>query len=165
MSISLAPYLNFPQGKTREAMTFYQSVFGGKLDISTFGDFNMQGMPADGVMHAMLATDSFTFMASDAMPGSEDQWGGTRVYLTFFGDDLAKLDGLVRPARRGRFRRLAAREDGLGRHLRRPQGQVRPRVDVQHRRPGRRSGILIRPVGRSSEGDPYCGAARVGDQR
>lgn len=93
MSISLAPYLNFAQGQTREAMTFYASVFGGKLDISTFGDFNMEGMPADGVMHAMLATDSFTFMASDAMPGSENQWGGTRVYLTFFGDDLATLTG------------------------------------------------------------------------
>jgi PhnB protein len=93
MSISLAPYLNFPQGVTREAMTFYQSVFGGKLDITTFGDFNMPGMPADGVMHAMLATESFTFMASDAMPGSENQWGGTRVYLTFFGDDLVALTG------------------------------------------------------------------------
>ena len=93
MSISLAPYLNFAQGQTREAMTFYQSVFGGKLDISTFGDFHMEGMPADGVMHAMLSCDSFTFMASDAMPGSENQWGGTRVYLTFFGDDLATLTG------------------------------------------------------------------------
>ena len=93
MSISLAPYLNFPQGKTREAMTFYEAVFGGRLDISTFGDFHMEGMPADGVMHAMLTTDSFTFMASDAMPGSETQWGGTRVYLTFFGDDLATLTG------------------------------------------------------------------------
>ena len=93
MSISLAPYLNFAEGQTREAMTFYQSVFGGKLDISTFGDFHMEGMPADGVMHAMLSCDSFTFMASDAMPGSENQWGGTRVYLTFFGDDLATLTG------------------------------------------------------------------------
>lgn len=93
MSISLSPYLNFPQGVTREAMTFYQSVFGGKLDISTFGDFGMEGMPADGVMHAQLSTDGFVFMASDAMPGSEDQWGGTRVYLTFFGDELDKLSG------------------------------------------------------------------------
>jgi PhnB protein len=93
MSLSLAPYLNFPQGVTREAMTFYQSVFGGQLDISTFGDFGMEGMPADGVMHAQLSTDGFVFMASDAMPGSEDQWGGTRVYLTFFGDELDKLSG------------------------------------------------------------------------
>jgi PhnB protein len=70
MSISLAPYLNFPQGKTREAMTFYQSVFGGKLDISTFGEFHMEGMPSDGVMHAMLTADTFTFMASDARRSS-----------------------------------------------------------------------------------------------
>jgi PhnB protein len=91
MSLSLAPYLNFPQGVTREAMTFYQSVFGGKLDISTFGDYGMEGMPADGVMHAQLAAEGFVLMASDAMPGSEDQWGGTRIYLSFFGDDLEKL--------------------------------------------------------------------------
>jgi PhnB protein len=93
MSIKLTPYLNFPQGVTREAMTFYQSVFGGQLDIMTFGDYQMEGMPADGVMHAQLECDSFTFMASDAMPGSEDQWGGTRVYLTFYGDELDKLSG------------------------------------------------------------------------
>jgi len=93
MSIALGPYLNFPQGVTREAMTFYQSVFGGKLDISTFGDYGMEGVPADGVMHAMLTADSFSLMASDAMPGSEDQWGGTRIYLTFYGDDVDTLSG------------------------------------------------------------------------
>ncbi len=93
MSLSLAPYLNFPPGVTGEAMAFYQSIFGGTLDVSTFGEFGMEGMPPDGVMHAMLTTDSFTFMASDAMPGSEDQWGGTRVYLTFFGDEIDKLTG------------------------------------------------------------------------
>jgi PhnB protein len=93
MSISLAPYLNFPQGQTREAMTFYESVFGGKLSMMTFGDYQMEGMPPDGVMHAQLDADSFTIMASDAMPGSEDQWGGTRVYMTFYGDDLSTFTG------------------------------------------------------------------------
>lgn len=93
MTLSLSPYLNFPLGVTREAMTFYHSVFGGQLDIMTFGDYQMEGLPADGVMHAQLAADGFTFMASDAMPGSENQWGGTRVYLTFYGDDLEKLSG------------------------------------------------------------------------
>ena len=77
MSISLVPYLNFPQGVTREAMTYYHSVFGGQLDISTFGDFNLEGMPADGVMHAALTGPGFQVMASDAMPGSENQWGDT----------------------------------------------------------------------------------------
>ena len=37
MSATLSPYLNF-NGKTAEAMRFYQSVLGGDLNIQTFGD-------------------------------------------------------------------------------------------------------------------------------
>src|SRR5829696_7993623 len=36
----LNPYISF-RGTAREAMEFYQSVFGGKLDLSTFSDFQM----------------------------------------------------------------------------------------------------------------------------
>ena len=92
MSISLSPYLNFP-GNAREAMTFYQGIFGGELAISTFAEFGGGGgvMPDEGTMHAQLVHDGFTLMASDAMPGSEKSWGGTRVYLAFFGDDLAAV--------------------------------------------------------------------------
>ncbi len=67
MSVSLVPYLNFPSGKTREAMTYYQDVFGGELSVNTFAEFGMEGMPPDGVMHAQLITDQFTVMASDAI--------------------------------------------------------------------------------------------------
>ena len=66
-----APHLSLPPGGTREAMTFYQSVFGGKLEISTFGDFNLPDMPADGVMHGALTTDAFSFMAAAAGPGAD----------------------------------------------------------------------------------------------
>jgi len=93
MAASLAPYLNFPQGRTREAMEFYHSVLGGRLDITTFGDFKMADLPADGVMHAALVADGFTVYASDAMPGSEDQWGGTRIYCAIMGDDVDTLTG------------------------------------------------------------------------
>lgn len=93
MSFQLVPYLNFPAGTTREAMTYYQGVFGGRLDISTFGEFGMEGAPADGVMHSQLVADQFTLMASDAMPGAEGTWGGTRVYLAFMGDGLETLTG------------------------------------------------------------------------
>lgn len=48
MSLSLVPYLNFPPGVTREAMTYYQGIFGGELTINTFSEFGMEGMPADG---------------------------------------------------------------------------------------------------------------------
>lgn len=56
MSIRLNPYLGF-QGKAREAMTFYQSVLGGELTVTTFGEAGGMGMPEDQhdqVMHAQL---------------------------------------------------------------------------------------------------------------
>jgi PhnB protein len=86
MPTSLVPYLNFP-GNAREAMEFYQSIFGGTLEVVTFADFNLDGMPPDGTMHAYLKADGFNIAASDAMPGAESTWGGTRVYLSFMGDD------------------------------------------------------------------------------
>lgn len=90
MTIALSPYLNFA-GNTREAMEFYRDVFGGFLNISTFGDFHLEGMPPDGVMHAALVTDQFSIFASDAMPGAEASWNGTRVYLAFMGDEAENL--------------------------------------------------------------------------
>ena len=57
MAVALNPYLNFP-GTAREAMTFYQSVLGGELQISTFGEFGAEGPQADGVMHAHLETEA-----------------------------------------------------------------------------------------------------------
>lgn len=86
MATTLNPYLNFP-GTTREAMEFYRSVFGGTLAIATFGEYGYgDELPADGVMHAHLQTPLFSLMASDAMPGAEDTWGGTRNYLSLNGE-------------------------------------------------------------------------------
>lgn len=73
MAISVNPYLNFA-GNTREAMEFYQGIFGGELRVLTFSDFGMTEMPADGTMHAALVHPNFTIMASDAMPGAEQTW-------------------------------------------------------------------------------------------
>src|SRR5947208_2438812 len=66
----LNPYLNFT-GNARQAMEFYQGVFGGNLVTSTFGEFgNPDAALADKIMHAMLETPSgYTIMASDTPPG------------------------------------------------------------------------------------------------
>lgn len=96
--MTLAPYLNFP-GNTAEAMTYYQSILGGKLKLITFADFGMTEMPADGIMHAALVGEDFTIMASDAMPGAEESWGGTRVYLSLTSSDAETM--------RARFTALA----------------------------------------------------------
>ena len=85
MAISVHPYLNFP-GNAREAMEYYQSVFGGELTVLGFADFGMSDMPADGTMHAALIHPNFSIMASDAMPGAEQTWGGTRNYIAVMGD-------------------------------------------------------------------------------
>lgn len=84
--MALNPYLNFP-GNTAEAMAHYRDVLGGELKIFTFGDFGMKDMPADGTMHASLVGDGFALMASDSMPGAEETWGGTRVYLLLTDSD------------------------------------------------------------------------------
>lgn len=93
MAISLSPYLNFP-GNGREAMTYYHGIFGGELQLFGFGEFGMEGMPPEGLMHGQLEVSrGLTVMASDAMPGAEQTWGGTRVYCAFFGDDLETMKG------------------------------------------------------------------------
>ena len=59
MSISLSPYINF-KDNAREAFMFYQSVFGGQLDMNTFGEFGADSDPnnQDNIMHAMLTLDN-----------------------------------------------------------------------------------------------------------
>jgi len=60
MASQLNPYLNF-NGDARQAVEFYQSVFGGNLTLSTYADY---GMGDSGkVMHAALETDAgYTIM-------------------------------------------------------------------------------------------------------
>ncbi len=92
MKSRLDPYFNF-DGNTREAMTFYQSVFGGKLEMSTFKDYNVSQDPADDnkIMHSMLeAENGISFMAADTPRGMEFK-PGTNGRMTLSGDDAAEL--------------------------------------------------------------------------
>ena len=98
MAIALNPYLNFP-GTTREAMTFYQSVLGGELQISTFGDFGAQGPEANGVMHSHLETEAgMTFMASDMPPGQEDSYvAGNTITMSISASESSPESFMGRP--------------------------------------------------------------------
>ena len=70
MSSRLNPYLNF-NGNARQALEFYQSVFGGTLNINTYGDFGGKDSPdADKAMHGQVENDAgYTVMASDHASG------------------------------------------------------------------------------------------------
>jgi PhnB protein len=93
MSSRLNPYLSLP-GNTKEAMEFYKSVFGGTLNINTFGEYGEQDPDlSDKVMHAQLETDNgFTLMASDPPPGMEIQ-AGNNMAISLSGDDADALRG------------------------------------------------------------------------
>jgi PhnB protein len=93
MASRLNPYLNF-DSNARQAMEFYQGVFGGTLNLNTFGEFGSQDTAeADKVMHAQLETDSgFTLMASDTPAGMQRNVGDN-ISISLSGDDAAALRG------------------------------------------------------------------------
>jgi PhnB protein len=92
MTVRLNPYISF-QGQAREAMDFYKSVFGGQLDVSTYGESGMtdDASQGDKVMHAMLDTGGgLVLMASDVPPGMPYE-AGQRITISLSGDDEATL--------------------------------------------------------------------------
>lgn len=93
MSSQLNPYLNFTNN-TREAMEFYQSIFGGKLDLTTYKEGGVPS-PSEGdkIMHASLETDEgYHIMAAD-LPDSMEFKPGSNVNMSISGDDEALLRG------------------------------------------------------------------------
>ena len=98
MASKLNPYLQF-RDNARDAMTFYQDVFGGELNISTFGEYGgggdeTHGAAADGVMHAQLESPSgFTLMASDIPPGMDTGGDVKNGTISISGDDDDDLRG------------------------------------------------------------------------
>ncbi|MHC8607939.1 VOC family protein [Paenarthrobacter ureafaciens] len=98
MTSRLNPYLSF-RDNARDAITFYESVFGGELNISTFGDYQASQDPeeADKVMHAMLVSpQGLTLMASDTPNGMEYN-PGNNISVSLSGDsaDEAELRGYL----------------------------------------------------------------------
>lgn len=87
MGALLNPYLNFLDGKTREAMEFYQSILGGDLNVMTFGDMGVEGPAAPQVMHSSLATPAgFTIFAADAPAEFVQITVGDNISVSMSGD-------------------------------------------------------------------------------
>jgi PhnB protein len=96
---SINPYLNFA-GNTEDAFKFYQSVFGGELNIMRFSDTpeagNMPPTVKDKVMHASLPIGNNNYlMATDAceeMGFSLTQ--GNNYYVCISPDSREEADKL-----------------------------------------------------------------------
>ena len=95
--MSFSPYLFFV-GTCREAMSAYQGILGGQLDIVTAADMPdaPEGAPADAVMHAALTLENGgILMASDDPSATEDgPKTGMRVsYTAATADDAERIFG------------------------------------------------------------------------
>lgn len=75
---TLNAYIHF-KGNAKEAMEFYQSIFGGKLDIMPFKGSQMESMmPAeaqDNVLHSYLKSGDLELMASDMVEDGDYKVG------------------------------------------------------------------------------------------
>jgi PhnB protein len=87
----LNAYLSF-NGDARQAIEFYRDVFGGELQLSTFGEYGDPAAPhADQVMHAWLQTPSgYHIMCSDTPPEVPYQ-PGTNISMSLSGADDVEL--------------------------------------------------------------------------
>ena len=93
MTSQLNPYVSF-DGNAREALEFYQGVFGGELTMNTFGQYGDAEAPnADKIMHGMVTSPKgYMLMASDLMPGMDHQTGNNHT-ISLSGDDADELRG------------------------------------------------------------------------
>ena len=94
MPSRLNPYLSF-RDDAREAMEFYQGVFGGELTMSTYKEFNVSQDPAedDKIMHGMLeAPNGMVLMGADT-PNAMEYTPGNTISVSLSGDDEAELRG------------------------------------------------------------------------
>src|SRR6478672_7540879 len=86
------PYLAF-DGNAAEAMSFYNSVFGGELITMTFGESPMES-PAgieDKLMHSDLWIDDFRLFACDDPEGTAGSPLGNPS-ICVVDDDAGKLE-------------------------------------------------------------------------
>lgn len=101
MSLSLNSYISF-NGNAREALEFYQSIFGGTFEADTYSSFNEQSgsaMPVapedeDKIMHATLKGDNgIVIMASDTPSSMPYDAGKQIISMALTGDDEQTLQG------------------------------------------------------------------------
>jgi len=90
----LNPYLGF-RDSAKQALEFYQSVFGGELTLSSFGEMHASEDPAeqDKIMHGMLTSPSGLVLMGADTPNSMAFNPGDNYSVSLSGEDDAELRG------------------------------------------------------------------------
>jgi PhnB protein len=94
MTTHLNPYISF-RDNAKQAMEFYQSVFGGELALSTFGEFHASDDPAeqDKIMHGMLTSPTGLVLMGADTPNSMNYNPGDNIAVSLSGEDEPELRG------------------------------------------------------------------------
>lgn len=96
MKNPLHPYLHFDK-TCKEAMTFYQQLFGGNLEMMTIGESPAKDQFSpdiyDEILHAYLSNGDFVLMASD-MCGNGEIKRGNSVQLCLNCDTEEEINTL-----------------------------------------------------------------------
>jgi PhnB protein len=94
MQSKLNPYINF-RDNTREAMEFYHTVFGGKLNMATFKDYHASQDPSEEnlIMHSQLEDENGIILMASDTPGRMEYRPGTNMSVSLSGDNEAELKG------------------------------------------------------------------------
>jgi PhnB protein len=79
------PYLLFP-GTARQALTFYQQVFGGEVTVNTFDEFGRADGPADAIAHGALSGPVSVFAADAA---AEESFRSSGLMFALLGTTSA----------------------------------------------------------------------------
>lgn len=100
--MKITPYLNFA-GDCREAMTFYQSVFGGELEMTAHKDTpSAEHVPPEmqnQIMHAALTIGDAVIFASDAPMTKANNFSG--VYLSVHPTSVEEADRMFAALKEG----------------------------------------------------------------
>lgn len=93
MTITTTAHANF-RGQAREALTYYQSVFGGDLALATYADIHSVETPetADHIAFGRVSgDDGFDLMAYDVQPSKAYDPGENAFYVTLQGTDVDEI--------------------------------------------------------------------------
>ena len=93
MTVKTTTHLNF-SGNARDALAFYQSVFGGKLTLFTYADAHAVTDPAEAdqvIWGEVASEDGFHVMAFDVPAARSWDPGTIPVFVSVRGDGADQI--------------------------------------------------------------------------
>ena len=131
--MSFSPYLFFV-GTCREAMTAYQGILGGQLDLVTAADMPdaPPEAPPDAIMHAALTLANGAMLMASDDPSATEDGPKTGISVSYTAADPDEAGHVFKGLSEGGEVQLAAGRDLLVTRLRHVHRPLRRPVDGRH---------------------------------